>query len=289
MQAPRRVFDAHFHIGPYGTQAFARRRITPIPEALDHADGDACAAYLKRHGLQGGVIVPTYLDDQRAAFGYNHLLLDAVERHAGLYGGLWVSPLPEVEALCDEALAALPHPGIRALKIASNTWRPYSIAPSSWPARVRRNVEKILEAAATHALVIHFHTGYLPGADPLEFDAFMQAYGHAATYQLVHMGEAIAPVFTFVPRFIEWIEAGYAVYTDTSLVPGFAPPWLLEALDRRNLGFDRVLFATDTPWGRFPSEYWKVEGLDLDEAVKEQLFWENATRLYGAAILPTHQ
>ena len=281
MQARRQVFDAHFHIGPYGTQAFAKRTIAPIPEAQDHADGEACAAYLRRYGLRGGVIVPTYLEDQHAAFRYNHLLLDAVERHAELYGGLWVSPLPEVETLCDEALAALPHPGVRALKIASNTWRPYSIAPSSWPARVRRNVEKILDAAAGHSLVIHFHTGYLPGADPREFDAFMRAYGRAATYHLVHMGEAIAPVFKFVPRFVAWVEAGYAVYTDTSLVPGFAPPWLLAELDRRNLGFDRVLFATDTPWGRFPSEYWKVEGLDIDEAVKTQLFWENAARLYG--------
>lgn len=225
--------------------------------------------------------MPTYLQDQRAAFRYNHLLLAAVERHEALVGGLWVSPLPDVEALNNEALAALPHPGIRALKIASNTWRPYGIAPSSWPARVQRNVEQILEAAAAHRLVIHFHTGYLPGADPLEFDAFMRSYGRDATYQLVHMGEAIAPVFKFVPRFIEWIEAGYEVYTDTSLAPGFVLPWLLDELDRRNLGFDRVLFATDAPWGRFPSEYWKIEGLAIGDAVKEQIFWENATRLYG--------
>ena len=280
MQAPRRVFDAHFHIGPYGTQDFAERAITPIPAALDHADGDDCAAYVQRHSLRGGVIVPTYLEDQRAAFEYNRLLLRAVERHTDLIGGLWVSPLPQVETLCDAALATLPHPGIRALKIASNTWQPFSIDPASWSARLRRNVEKILDAAAAHGLVIHFHTGYLPGAEPLAFEAFMRQYGRNATYQLVHMGEAIAPIFTFVPRFVAWIEAGYNVYTDTSLAPGFAPAWLLHELDRHNLGFDRVLFATDTPWGRFPSEFWKIEGLDLDEAVKELIFWENAARLY---------
>ncbi len=281
MQPERRVFDAHFHIGPYGEQAFAEHPITPIPENLDHHDGNACRAYLKRYYLSGGVIVPTYLDDQEAAFRYNKLLLDAVAPEHHLFGGLWVSPLPELEIHCGEALAVLPHPGIRALKIASNTWQPYSIAPSSWTARVRRNMEHILEVAAAHHLVIHFHTGYLAGADPLEFEAFMHRYGHAATYQLVHMGEAIAPAFKFVPRFIAWVEAGYAVYTDTSIVPGFGPPWLLQELDRHNLGFERVLFATDTPWGRFPSEYWKIEGLDLDETVKNQLFFDNAMRLYA--------
>ena len=68
MKAPRRLFDAHFRIGPYGTQSFAERAITPIPATRDHADGNDCAAYVERHGLLGGAIVPTYLEDQRAAF-----------------------------------------------------------------------------------------------------------------------------------------------------------------------------------------------------------------------------
>lgn len=276
----RTVFDAHFHIGPYGTQAFAERVLTPIANQLDHFDGAACAAYLERHDLQGGVIVPTYLERQSAAFEYNQLLLQAVETHGSLVGGLWVSPLPEVEALLEETLSWLPHARIRALKIASNTWQPFTIDPASWSAPVRRNVEAILEAAAAHRLVIHFHTGYLPGANPLEFDAFMDSYGTVATYQLVHMGEAIAPAFKFVPRFIEWIEKGFDVYTDTSIVPGFVPAWLLRELDQRGLGYDRVLFATDSPWGRFPTEYWKVEGLEVEEEVKEALFWKNAHRLY---------
>ncbi len=279
--SPHPVFDAHFHIGPYGTQAFAGRRITPIPETLDHAAGADCAAYLDRHGIEGGVIVPTCLDRQEAAFEYNALLVDAVERYPNLYGGLWVSPLPQVESHLNVTLARLPHPKVRALKIASNTWAPYGIDPSSWDLPVERNMERILEAASDHGLVIHFHTGYQPGADPLEFDLFMQRYGNRATYQLVHCGEAIAPAFKFVPRFPGWIEQGFDVYTDTSIVPGFAPQWLLGELDRRNLGFGRVLFATDAPWGHFPGEYCKIAGLDLDPESKEQIFWSNAARLYG--------
>ena len=46
--------------------------------------------------------------------------------------------------------------------------------------------------------------------------------------------------FRFAPRFVEWIKSGYDVYTDTSIVPGFAPDWLLRLLDDDNLGFNRV-------------------------------------------------
>jgi predicted TIM-barrel fold metal-dependent hydrolase len=281
MKTRPNVFDAHFHIGPYGSQSFANYVITPIQSELDHHSGNDCIAYLNRYAIKAGVIVPTYLENPHAAFNYNSLVIEAVDQHENLYGGLWVSPLPELEARNEEALARVPHLGIRALKIASNTWQPFSIDPASWSARVQRNVEQILEVAAAHQLIIHFHTGYLPGADPIDFDAFMRVYGRKATYQLVHLGEAIAPSFKFVPRFITWIEKGFDVYTDTSVVPGFAPLWLLNELSRKNLGFDRLLFATDTPWGRFPSEYWKVEALDVEEAIKEQIFWTNARRLYG--------
>ena len=87
MQAPRRVFDAHFHIGPYGTQAFAERILTPLPETLDHTDGDDGAAYVQRYDLQGGVIVPTYLEDQRAAFA-------AIQASARAFDAAAVIPLP---------------------------------------------------------------------------------------------------------------------------------------------------------------------------------------------------
>ena len=279
----RKVFDAHFHIGPYGSQTVAGHAIRPIAPARDHRHGDDCNAYLARHGLRGGVVVPTYLEDQHAAFRYNLLVLDAVERHPALLGGLWVSPLSDVEDALDETLRALPCKNIRALKIASNTWQPRSIDPATWTRRMRRNMERILEAARNHALVIHFHTGFQDGAQPLAFAAFMREFGRAATYQFVHMGEAIAPVFAFVPRFIQWIERGFDVYTDTSLVPGFGPPWLLRALDRHNLGFGRVLFATDAPWGRFAGAYAKVASMNVGADVLDHLLWRNGTRLYRFA------
>jgi len=274
------IFDAHFHIGAYGRQVFEGQQIQPIPSRFDHVTLEDCERYIQRNQITAGVVVPTYLEDQNAAFEYNRILLESIAGSANLYGGLWVSPLEEVEASLDWTLAQLPFNRIKALKIASNTWRPFGIDPSGWTSRVRRNVERILEAAKANDLIIHFHTGYLPGADPLEFEAFLNVYGHRARYQLVHMGEAIAPAFRFVPRFIRWIEAGYEVYTDTSIVPGFAPGWMVEELDKHNLPCDRVFFATDSPWGRFESELWKVEGMDVPDVIKKQIFWKNAAQAY---------
>ena len=276
--AGSRVFDAHFHIGPFGLQTISSRSIRPIDAGLDSPAN--CSEHLDEHGLAGGVIVPTYLEDQTVAFDYNHLLLETLAEDNRLIGGLWVSPLEEIRPLCTAALKMLPHPGIRALKIASNSWAPYSIDPTTWTRAMRMQMEQILEAAAHHSLVIHCHTGYLPGAEPLAFEVFMREYGQRAAFQLVHMGEAIGPVFDFVPRFIEWIKRGLGVYTDTSLVPGFGPPWLLAELDRHNLGFDRVLFATDTPWGRYPTERAKLDIPGLAPDILSRLLWDNACALY---------
>ena len=285
--ADQRVFDAHFHVGPYGVQTVLERRIRPI--APEWEKPGACSAYLDRYELAGGVIVPTYLDDPTAAFRYNDLVLVELARDKRLIGGLWVSPMENVRNLCEAALKLLPHPRICALKIASNTWMPFSIDPSTWTKNMRHQMERILEVAAHHQLVIHCHTGYLPGAEPLAFDAFLAEYGRRVKFQLVHMGEAIAPSFAFIPRFIEWIKRGLKVYTDTSLVPGFAPQWLLELLDRQDLGFDRVLFATDTPWGRFPTERAKLDIPGLPNEVLTAILWRNAAALYRLGELSQYE
>ncbi len=226
-------------------------------------------------------MVPTYLEDPYAAFSFNNLVRQAVDAKESILGALWVSPVPNTITQCERTLSTLPQPGIKALKAASNTWEQYGIDPASWTKAVRINVERILEAARHHDLVIHFHTGYLRGAQPSGFGSFMRQYGAAATYQLVHMGEAIGPVFEFVPRFLRWINEGYSVYTDTSLVPGFGPRWLLTEIDRCGVGLDRVLFATDAPWGSFEAEHAKIASLPICDSVRDRIFWANAADLYA--------
>jgi len=41
------------------------------------------------------------------------------------------------------------------------------------------------------------------------------------------------------------------------------------------------LFGSDIPWSDFASEYWKIEGAQISEQLKEDIFWNNAEKLYG--------
>ena len=46
--------------------------------------------------------------------------------------------------------------------------------------------------------------------------------------------------------------------------------------------------ATDAPWDSFGAAFAKIEGMDVDEAVRDQLFWKNAAQLYRFTESPAH-
>ena len=82
-------------------------------------------------------------------------------------------------------------------------------------------------------------------------------------------------------RFFDWITAGKQVYTDLTWSIGFAPYWLAAEIDRRGIGGDRILFATDQPWGDFAGEYHRMMEALGDKELTELIFHGNFERLYG--------
>src|SRR5260370_1450381 len=77
-----------------------------------------------------------------------------------------------------------------------------------------------------------------------------------APIHLVHLGGGMSGHMKLIGgRLFDWIEQGFQVYTDTSWTIGFAPVWLVKEIERRGVGHDRILFATDAPWGDFEGEY----------------------------------
>ncbi|MGH8982872.1 MAG: amidohydrolase family protein [Acidimicrobiia bacterium] len=285
----RQVFDAHLHLGTWGTRELDGAPVTPLAAAAgdgyavgtEHDTWRDCLAYLDAYGIGRGIVMANYLamDPGYSLLELNRRALEAPRRSDRLHAALFVSPIAVEWVYTREALGWAGEAGVKAIKFTSTHWAPFTVNPATWDRVVYRNMEEILAVARERGVPLQFHTGHL-NSMPEEFDGFLAAFGSELAVHLVHSGETVYPGIQFVSRFPRWLEAGYDVYCDTSMCPGFVLPWLLRELAATPQALERILFATDAPWGSFPSEYWKVEALDVSEAVKDGIFWDNAHRLY---------
>jgi len=278
-----KIFDAHFHIGEWGSRNWFRggdRKIRPLLPEKEHKSYLDCEKYLHKYKINAGIVVPNYLSPLEITFGFNKLVLECVDKVENIYGGLWVSPYPKNMELTKEVLAQTNHPKIKALKLSASMWGDFSLDPSSWNSEMRRNFEYIVDFAADQDLVLQFHIG-VGQSGPEKFSKLLEKYGTKCKFHCVHMGEYCSGVNKFVPLFLDWVKTGYKVYCDIALVPDYGPEWILSELSRVEGGVDRVLFATDAPWGRFLSHYWKIEGINIDESLKTKVFWNNAVSFYN--------
>ena len=108
----------------------------------------------------------------------------------------------------------------------------------------------------------------------------VERYGRDVKILLVHFGGGVSGHIRLVPRFLDWVEQGYQVYTDTTWAIGFGVRWLLTEIERRGVGGDRVLFASDEPWSDFWGEYYKIEGQPVSDELKERIRTQNFENLY---------
>jgi hypothetical protein len=99
---------------------------------------------------------------------------------------------------------------------------------------------------------------------------------------LVHFGGGMSGHIKLIStRFFDWVAAGKRVYTDLSWSIGFAPRWLAHEIDQRGIGHDRVLFASDQPWGDFAGEHAKLAAVAGDGELSALVFRDTFHVLYG--------
>ena len=216
---------------------------------------------------------------QSQPFSLNELVLESVGRSDRLKGGLWVSFLPPNREMTMTALGQLTAPGIVALKttflLGGNP------DPGTWDAETRELAEACFAAAEQHDLVFHFHTSAGGTSDINNFVPLIEEFGKRVKIHIVHFGGGVSGHIKLVPQFLTWVEQGYKVYTDTTWAIGFGARWLLTEIERRGVGEDRLLFASDEPWSDFWGEYHKVAGADVSQELKERVFHGNFEQLYG--------
>ncbi|MXG90036.1 amidohydrolase family protein [Nocardioides flavescens] len=270
------VHDAHRHIGVlpsypfYGGPAIsadvtAKATVTEFLRSLDE------------EGVERALVLPNYgVPDPDVAFGHNHLALEAAQRDDRVRCGLWLSPKASDAERNDAALALAGEDGVVALKTS------FLLGGSPTDPDCAEQLDRIFTTAAERDLVVHVHTSPGGASDVDQVGTLVERYGDTARIHLVHLGGGMSGHMKLIGhRLFDWIETGKQVYTDASWSIGFAAGWLVQEIERRGTGHDRVLFATDTPWGDFAGEHARLAAAAGDGELAAAFFHDNFSALYG--------
>jgi predicted TIM-barrel fold metal-dependent hydrolase len=268
--------DSHRHLGKL--PAFPFYGGPPVnPDQNARASIEELIADLDAEGTERALIIPNYgVPDASWSFSFNELVVEATTKSDRVRAAIWASPRPQDAEHTDKALKLAAEPGVKAIKIS------FLLGGSAEDPECLAQLDKVFAAAREHDLVVHVHTS--PGAqsDIDKVGLLVDRYADETPLHLVHFGGGMSGHIKLIGgRFFDWIEAGKKVYTDLTWSIGFAPNWLANEIQRRGIGGDRILFATDQPWGDFAGEYHKMLAATSDKELTEMIFRGNFDRLYG--------
>jgi predicted TIM-barrel fold metal-dependent hydrolase len=214
--------------------------------------------------------------DPDVAFSFNELVLEAAAADDRIRAALWVSAKEADAERTAKALTLADEPGVRALKLSFLLGGRVD-DPAGQP-----QLDTIFATARQHGLVVHVHTSPGAASDIDQVGHLVDRYGDDVAIHLVHFGGGMSGHIKLAgSRFFDWIAAGKRVYTDLSWAIGFAPRWLAAEMERRGAGHDRVLFASDQPWGDYAGEFAKLSAVTGDGELGRRVFGGTFADLYG--------
>ncbi|GAA0585296.1 hypothetical protein GCM10010172_83000 [Paractinoplanes ferrugineus] len=266
------IYDAHRHLGVLPAYPFYGG--PPVkPAVTARATIAELLADLDREGTDRALVLPNYgVPDPDVAFGFNDLVVEAAQRDDRIRAGLWVSARERDTERTARALELAGEPGVRALKLS------FLLGGGVEDP----GLETVFAAARAHDLTVHVHTSPGAGSDIDQVGKLVERFGDDVRIHLVHFGGGMSGHIKLIgSRFFDWIAAGKQVYTDLSWAIGFAPRWLVTEIDRRGLGHDRVLFASDEPWGDHAGELARLRAAADDAELTKAVFETNFDTLYG--------
>lgn len=269
--------DAHRHIGRLPSYGFYGG--PPIsPDTTARATVEELFADLDAERTERALVLPNYgVPDPDVAFALNHLALEAAQKDDRVRCGLWVSPKGSDSARNETSFALAGEEGVVALKTS------FLLGGGVGSADSAEQLHRIFTTAAERDLVVHVHTSPGAASDVDQVGTLVETYGADVRIHLVHLGGGMSGHLKLIGGlFFDWIERGLQVYTDTSWAIGFAPTWLCAEIQRRGVGHDRVLFATDTPWGDHAGEHARLAAATDDPELTAALFRGNFEALYGS-------
>jgi predicted TIM-barrel fold metal-dependent hydrolase len=233
-------------------------------------------ADLDKEGVERALVLPNYgVPDPTLAFAFNELVIEAAAKDDRVRVGLWVSPLPRDTDRTRAALKLASEPGVRALKLS------FLLGGRASDPECRPLLDEIFAVARARRLTVHVHTSPGAASDIDEVGFLVGTYADDVAVHLVHMGGGMSGHIKLIGgRFFDWIAAGKKVYTDTSWAIGFAPRWLAAEIERRGIGHDNLLYASDEPWGDALGERTRLAAAVGDGELASHVFGRNFAALY---------
>jgi predicted TIM-barrel fold metal-dependent hydrolase len=271
----KRLADCHRHLGTLPAYAFYGGPAIN-PDISARATVDELLADLAAEGTERALVIPNYgVPDVSVTFALNELVLEAAARDDRIRAGIFTSPRPQDADLNGKALGLAGEPGVRALKTT------FLLGGSPEDEQCLAQLDQIFASAREHDLVVHVHTSPGAASDIDAVGGLVERYGDDVKIHLVHLGGGMSGHLKLIGgRFFDWIAAGKQVYTDTSWAIGFAPRWLAAEIERRGIGHDRVLFASDEPWGDHAGELARLAAATGDGELARHVFTDNFAALY---------
>ena len=277
LKPPKRHIDAHRHFGVL--PAFPFYGGPPVnPDINARSTVAEVLADMDAEGTERALLIPNYgVPDASASFSLNEATVEAAASSDRLAAAVWASPRPQDAELTDQALQLVGEGPVKALKIS------FLLGGSVEDDECLAQLDKIFAAAKSAGLVVHVHSSPGAASDIDKIGVLVDRYADETPLHIVHFGGGVSGHIKLAgSRFFDWIEAGKKVYTDLTWSVGFAPLWLAQEIDKRGIGGDRVLFATDQPWSDFSGEFYRmIEATGGNTELANLVFTENYERVYG--------
>lgn len=272
---PTPIWDCHRHLGkmpaypfyggpPSNPDTEARGTVAQLIRDLDEEGTERC------------LVIPNYgVPDPAISFGFNEMVVEAAQKDDRIRAALWTSPMERDKEMTDKALTLIDEDGVAALKLS------FLLGGTPDDPDCQEGLEKIFGAARERDLIVHIHTSPGGSSDINEVGKLVERYGDDVKIHLVHLGGGMSGHIKMISeRFFDWIAEGKKVYTDASWAIGFAPRWLLQEIESRGFGEDRVLFASDEPWSDREGELAKMKAAARSEELAKRVFETNFRELY---------
>jgi len=137
----------------------------------------------------------------------------------------------------------------------------------------------VYDAVAQAGLPLLFHAGYDIAFGDSDLAAPHRFVTVLKNFPKLHVVLAHFGGWNLYSEFLETL-AGKSVTIDTSFTAGYCPDSTRDAILKKH-DLNRIVFASDSPWGGLKNQIDYVAQMPLPDSIKERIFWHNAAEMLG--------